>query len=152
MNLVYRPVNNDDINELRFIAEADSRIPLECDPSYTFNDSSIHTRLEFYKDKISNEDFFEVVADSDSIVAFHIVKKTPYPPNFFIGNIISLWVHPNYRKQGLAAQLKSRAESWSKQDGMIFMQTNVHKDNSRMLKMNEDNGYEATYINLRKRL
>lgn len=152
MDLIFRSVNFDNIPELRFIADADSRIPLEYDATYTLDESSIDSRFEFYKEKISTDDFFEVVEDTQSIVAFHIVKKIPYPPNFFVGNIISLWVHPDYRKRGLAAQLKSRAEKWAKQVGMIFMQTNVHKYNSRMLKMNEANGYEPTYINLRKKL
>jgi hypothetical protein len=57
-----------------------------------------------------------------------------------IGNIITLWVQPNFRNQGLAPGLKSRAEDWAKKGRMIFMQTNVHKDNKRMLKINESNG------------
>lgn len=151
MSLTFRPVNKEDMSEMRFIAEADSRIPVEYDSTYIFSESSIDSRLEFYR-QLSNDDFFEVVALDDAIVAFHIVKKTPYPPNFHIGNIITLWVHPDYRGKSLAAQLKTRAETWAKKSGMIFIQTNVHKNNKRMLKMNESNGYEDVYISMRKRL
>lgn len=151
MDLVFRKVDKENIREMRFIAEADSRIPLEYDPTYIFNESSIETRLEFYKN-LSDDDFFEVVVKANEIVAFHIVKKIPYPPNFHIGNIITSWVHPDYRGQGFLAKLKTNAESWAKKSKLIFMQTNVHKDNVRMLNINEKNGFESAFICMRKRL
>lgn len=151
MNVAFRPVNMNDAKEVRFIAEADARIPLEYDSSHTFAESSIDARLDYYN-QLATDDFFEVAIADKSVVAFHIVKKIPYPPNFHVGSIISLWVHPDYRNKGLAAQLKTRAEQWAKDRGMIFMQTNVHKSNSRMLAMNQSNGYETVYINLRKKL
>ncbi|MGE3610363.1 MAG: GNAT family N-acetyltransferase [Bacteriovoracaceae bacterium] len=66
--------------------------------------------------------------------------------------LISLWVHPDFRGRGLAAELKRKAEKWAKNIGMIFMQTNVHKNNSRMLQLNQSNGYVTEYFHLRKRL
>lgn len=139
------------MNEMRFIAEVDCRIPLEYDPDHTFAKSSIDSRLEFYY-QLAADDFFEVVAHDKTIVAFHIVKKGPYPPDFQVGNIITLWVHPNYRGQQLAFQLKSRAEHWARHSGLILMQTSVHKDNQRMLQLNEESGYELAYLNMRKKL
>lgn len=151
MSFIFRPANKEDLSEMRFIADADSRIPLDYDPSYQFSESSIDSRLDYYK-QLASDDFFEVVTTNGSLIAFHIVKKIPYPPNFLVGNIISLWVHPDFRSKGLASELKNRAEKWAKKNGMIFMQTNVHKNNSRMLKMNQSNGYETEYFHLRKRL
>jgi len=151
MSLIFRTVNKENIKEMRFIAETDSRIPVEYDPTYIFTESSIDTRLEFYQ-QLSDDDFFEVVSDGDEIVAFHIVKKIPYPPTFHVGNIITSWVHPDHRGQGLLSKLKANAVSWAKKSEMIFMQTNVHKNNQRMLDINEKNGFESAYINMRKRL
>lgn len=136
---------------MRFIAEADSRIPLEFDPSYTFTDASVDGRVEFYQ-QLKADDFFEVAILGTDVVAFHIVMKAPYPPNFFMGNIITLWVHPAHRGTGLAAKLKSAAETWARKSGCVFMQTNVHRNNQRMMNLNEANGYSPTYICMRKKL
>lgn len=86
------------LKDATLIAEADSRIPAEYDPAYIFNESSIDARLEFYK-QLSDDDFFEIVARGNEVIAFHIVKKTPYPPNIQIGNIVTSWVRPGRRNQ-----------------------------------------------------
>lgn len=151
MDLTFRAVDKENIKEMRFIAEADSRIPAEYDTAYIFNESSIDARLEFYK-QLSDDDFFEIVARGNEVIAFHIVKKTPYPPNIQIGNIVTSWVRPDHRGQGLLAQLKARAEAWAKKSELVFIQTNVHVKNSRMLEINERQGFEAAYICMRKRL
>jgi GNAT superfamily N-acetyltransferase len=151
MSFIFRSVDKDNLSELRLIAEADSRIPLEFDPTCMFAESSIDARLEFYG-QLTDDDFFEVATIEGSVVAFHIVKKTPYPPNLSIGNIISLWVLPAFRGKGLASELKKRGEEWAKKNGMVFIQTSVHKNNSRMLSINMAYAYEQAYINLRKQL
>jgi GNAT superfamily N-acetyltransferase len=146
-----RPVDKESIKEMRFIAEMDSRIPLEYDSTYIFDDSSIDFRLQYYS-KLKPDDFFEVIEYNTSIVAFHIVSKFPYPPNFFAGNISTLWVHPDHRNKGLAKELKSKAETWAKDQKLIFIQTNVSVNNKRMLKINESNNYKPSFINMRKDL
>jgi GNAT superfamily N-acetyltransferase len=151
MELIFQHVDRTNIEELRFIAEADALIPLDYDPSYTFNQSSTPARLEFYK-HLSPDDFFQVVKHGDAIIAFHIVQKIPYPPDLMAGNIVSLWVHPEYRGKGLAAQLKSQAERWGKENKLLFLQTNVHLKNARMMKINQSNGFEPAYVLLRKKL
>lgn len=151
MTYQFRAVNKNDLWEMRFIAEADSRIPLEFDPNYQFETSSIDARLDYYH-KLKDDDFFQVVAFEGKIIGFHIVGKIPYPPNFQVGNIVTLWIAPEFRSQGLAAQLKQQAEAWAQTQGLIFLQTNVHKNNTRMLEMNSQNGYDVAYLHLRKRL
>ncbi|MFZ4715553.1 MAG: GNAT family N-acetyltransferase [Bacteriovoracaceae bacterium] len=151
MNFNFRVANKENLKEMKFIGEKDARIPLEYDSHFIFTEASIDSRLDFYK-QLSDNDFFEVVTSDESIIAFHIVKKSPYPPNFQMATIISLWVDPQYRRLGLAAKLKSRAEKWAKDEGISFIQTGVHKNNARMLLINESNGYELTYYTLRKYL
>ena len=149
MDLIYRNINKDDLSEVRIIAEIDARIPLGFDTSYNFTEAAVDSRFE-YLTSVPNEDFFEVVTSRGAIVGFHLVKKIPYTPNFLIGSIITLWVHPDFRNIGIASKLKSRAEMWARENGLIFMQTNVHESNTRMLKINQSNGYIPAYINLRK--
>ena len=151
MSLSFRKPVLTNIFEMRFIAEMDSRIPLDYDPHYGFTDASIDDRLKFYQ-QIKTDDFFEVATDGTEVVAFHIVLKGHYPPDVKIGNVITLWVDSNYRGKGIAADLKARAETWAKTNGLAFLQTNVHKNNTRMLAINESNGYQKAYICLRKHL
>lgn len=150
-NYTYRKPKKENIPEMRLIAQVDSRIPLEFDSRYEWSEASIQARLDYYK-QISVDDFFEMVLDGDKMIGFHIVRKTSYPPNHYIGNIVSLWVHSDYRGQGIASELKKHAETWAKKLKLIFMQTSVHKNNKRMIEINEANGYETAYLNMRKRL
>jgi ribosomal protein S18 acetylase RimI-like enzyme len=150
-NYTYRRPKKENITEMRLMAQADSRIPLEFDSRYEWSEASIQARLEYYN-QISDADFFEMVLDGEKMIGFHIVRKTAYPPNHFIGNIVSLWVHSDYRGQGIASELKKRSEAWAKKLKLTFMQTSVHKNNKRMIEINEANGYETAYINMRKRL
>lgn len=151
MSFTIRPVNKNNQQELLTIAEADARIPLEFDSSHPFDENSVNARLDYYQ-QLSENDFFEVATQQERIIGFHIVKKSPFPPSHTIANIISLWVHPDFRKQGIAKELKNRAEYWAKQGGMLWIQTHVHKSNARMLELNKSNGYEEIYISLRKTL
>ena len=144
-----RSVNKENLIEMRFIAEKDSQIPLEYDPLFIFNESSIDSRLEFYS-KLKEDDFFEVVLINDLIIGFHIVMKISYPANLFSGNIITLWVHPDYRGKGIAKELKRRANGWAKSHNLYQIQTSVSKNNTRMLKINQLDGYEEVSVNLRK--
>ena len=138
-------------NETRFVAEADSRIPLEYDPDYTFTAASIDQRLKYYQ-AFKSEDFFEVALDGDRVVGFHAVHIIPYPPDLKVGNIATLWVDPDYSGKGIAAQLKARAEIWGREHKLAFLQTNVHTNNKKMLAINQAAGFETAYIHLRKRL
>lgn len=147
----FRPVNKVDQQEMRIIAEADSRIPLEFDPIYKYSEASIDQRLEYYK-QLKDDDFFEVIEHNGEVIGFHMVKKVVLPPNPAGGNVLSLWVHPDHRGKGLAAKMKTNAEAWARQAGLAFLQTNVHTNNKRMMKINQSNGYELAYINLRKTL
>ena len=137
MTIAYRKVDRENLEELKFVAEEDSRIPLLYDPEYTWNDLSTLARLEFYKHQISDQDYFEVAVFNDKIVGFHIVKKVPYPPDLFAGIIITLWVSPQARGEGIGTSLKLRGEKWAKDLSLACLQTGVHPNNPQMLSINE---------------
>jgi len=151
MEVSYRRIDFGNEAESRFVAEADSRIPLEYDSHYTFTATSIDQRLKYYQE-FKADDFFDVAVDGERVVGFHAVHIIPYPPDLRVGNIATLWVAPDYRKKGIGHQLKTRAEIWGREKKLAFLQTNVHTNNKTMLAINEAAGFETAYINLRKRL
>jgi GNAT superfamily N-acetyltransferase len=151
MEIHYRRVDHRDFNELRIVAEAEARIPLEFYHRYVFAEASIAARPEFYK-QLTEKDFFEIAVLDEAVVAFHILRRTPYPPDLFVGSVISLWVHPDHRGRDIARTLKLRGEAWARTKGLFFLQTHVHVDNQRMLDVNRTSGYEVAYLNLRKPL
>jgi ribosomal protein S18 acetylase RimI-like enzyme len=67
-------------------------------------------------------------------------------------HIQGLWVHPNYRGHGVAKRLKELGEEWGKKMGSEFMDSNVRVENEKMIKLNEQLGYEVARLNFRKRL
>ena len=136
---------------MHLIGDADARIPLEYDPSYTFNDTSAGKRAEYYT-TFSDEDFFEVAIDDGKIVGFHAIRIIPYPPNFRVGNISTLWVSEAQRGLGIAEKLKKLGEDWGRKHGLLFLQTNVHVKNHRMIEINEGAGYTTEYLHMRLRL
>lgn len=136
-----------------FVAEADSRIPLEFDPTLLWNPDSIAHRLDWYHKNIGEPDFFEVALEnSQKIVGFHIIRRIPFPPNLFAGTIVSLWVDPAVRGRGIARALKMRGEDWARSIGLDNLQTAVHRNNQTMLKINQKSGFLETQILMRKYL
>jgi GNAT superfamily N-acetyltransferase len=152
MEIEYRKIDRENLEELKFVAEEDSKIPLLYDSEFTWNELSISARLEFYKHQITYNDYFEVAIFEDRIVGFHIVKKVPYPPDLFAGVIITLWVSPLARGKGVGTSLKLRAEKWAKDLSLSYLQTGVHPNNPQMLSINEKNGFTVTQYTLRKKL
>lgn len=152
MEIEYRKVNRTNIEEMTFIANEDSKIPLLYDSEYVWNESSTDNRLNFYKQLIASDDYFEIATSNKKIVGFHIVKKVPYPPDIFIGDIITLWVATEFRGKGVASTLKLRAEKWARDLGLAYLQTEVHSANSQMLSINKKNGFDISQYTLRKKL
>ncbi len=151
MEISYRRADFTNNSELRIIGEVDARIPLAYDTGHVFAEASISARLDFYQ-QLAEDDFFDVATAGNDLIGFHIIRKTPYPPELFIGSIISLWVHPDYRGKGIAGNLKARGEYWARAKSLEFLQTQVHVQNQRMIEVNREHGYEVAYLNLRKQL
>lgn len=133
--------------DLLKIAELDYKIPADLDPSWDPSQHPLKDRIEFY-DKLQEEDFFTVVFYQDQIVGFHILKKK----HAKTAGIVTLWVAPEMRKQGIAKVLKEMGKAWAKDHGFQFLETAVHVRNTRMLEINEESGFEVTSVNMRLKL
>lgn len=63
-----------------------------------------------------------------------------------------LYVYSDYRRQGLAKQLKMAIEQWAKDIGAVSIQSTIHIKNEAMLNLNRQLGYDDTHIRMRKDL
>ena len=132
--------------DLSRVAKIDNAIPLEHDPDF-HHKLSLEDRIVYFK-SIKISDFFQVVFDDQEIVGFHIVNDIGQS----IGMIVTLWVHPKYRHQGIAKQLKQLALEWAEKNQLEYLQTTVQLKNQRMLLINQQNGFESFSVNMRKKL
>lgn len=151
MSIKYRSVSFSNDAEIKFIAEQDSKIPLQYDSTYVWNEKSVERRIEFYK-KITPEDFFEVATEEEKIIGFQLVHSVPYPPDLKAGLIATLWVAPSHQGQGISSALKARGEKWAMDRNFSFLLTSVHTNNSIMLAKNAKSGFETMQLLQRKKL
>ncbi len=85
------------------------------------------------------------------IVGVHVLRRLEEGP--LVGAHVSgLWVAEHRRRQGVARRLKAMGESWAREMGASFLNTNVLVNNQRMLAFNRSLGFADYRINMRKRL
>jgi len=95
--------------------------------------------------------FSGIALHHGQIIGIHLLRR--FEEFETVGaHIAGLWVHPDYRGQGIARTLKSQGEAWARSVGATFLNTNVHPQNARMLAINEEAGFSLFRLNLRKRL
>ena len=145
----FRPANLQDEAEVKFLAEVDMTIPAKFDKDFVINEQMTLDRAKFLK-SVTENDFFELALDEDKkIVGFHLVKKVPHFDKF-AGRIDTLWVSPEFRKHGLASDLKTHAEVWAAEHKLDHLHTWVHSDNVKMISINRRMGYKIVNYKMRK--
>jgi GNAT superfamily N-acetyltransferase len=149
MEIQYR-TSDRSTKELQFIAEIDSRIPLEFDSHFHWTEAHVQKRLADYK-ILKTSDFFHVAVSDGKIVGFHIIKEAEYGSST-MGNVVTMWTDPAFRKQGIATKLKELGLEWAKKRKVKFIQTAVHVNNKPMLDLNKKLDFEDSYKLLRKYL
>lgn len=148
----YRRINLKDDHDLSFIAKIDVTIPAKYDSDFLVNDETIQKQFQNLKDKFSEGDFFDVAEDNNNnIVGYHLVKKVAYFEKF-AGSIYTLWVSADYRNQGIATELKKRAEVWAQENNLDHILTWVHSDNSKMISLNKSLGYNIVNFKMKKNI
>jgi ribosomal protein S18 acetylase RimI-like enzyme len=63
-----------------------------------------------------------------------------------------LWISPEFRKKGIATELKKKIEKIAIDRGVKKIRTNVYSSNKTMLDLNLKLGYEITRYDLEKKL
>jgi len=153
MEISFRNANTLNLDEIRYIAEIDSSIPPVHDSDFRCDEETIQKEMEFLIKKLSADDFFEVAVDSkDKVIGFHVVKKTPYIRDLFAGAVYTLWVAPEFRKNGIGSALKKRGEDWARRLELDHIYTWINAKNEQSILVNQKLGYEITNYKLRKKL
>ncbi len=151
MEIKYRRINFENLDELNLIARIDVGIPAKFDSDFSTDKEAVEKMYQSLC-KLTTNDFCEVAVNPKSeIVAYHIIKKIPYRDRF-AGGINTLWVAPEYRSQGIAIQIKKRGELWAKDNQLDHLYTWVHVDNLKMQNLNKDLGYEIVNYKMKKKL
>lgn len=151
MNIVYRNVNLNDAHEMQIVAKIDTTIPALFDPLFLVNEQSIADRLEQLM-KCKTDDFFEVATVNEKIIGFHFMNRFKSMHGLMAANIQTLWVDPEFRKQGIGTKLKERGEMWARENKLDHIATFVHGKNSPMQALNKNLDYELVGYKLRKNL
>lgn len=89
--------------------------------------------------------------DQENMIAIHFLDRYEIDKQPAC-HIHGLWVHNNYRNQGLGKELKFLGEAWARKMGCNFMDSNVRAKNEKMISLNESLGFEVARLNFRKKL
>ncbi len=65
-------------------------------------------------------------------------------------NIELLYVEPQFRKLGIATQLKIALEKWAKTMNAKRISNTIHKNNLPMISLNKDLGYQVSHVKMYK--
>ncbi len=135
---------------MQTIAAIDMTIPALFDPLFQVNEKTIDERLAQLL-KAKDDDFFEVALDENgAVVGFHFLNKTKSQHGFMIANVQTIWVDPSHRNRGIGKELKARGEAWAFAEKLDHISTFVHKDNTAMLKLNENQNFELVGFKMKK--
>ncbi len=66
--------------------------------------------------------------------------------------ILSLYIEEEYRKKGIATELKVELEEWCIRNDINTIFTTVHSTNEKMLELNRKMGYKANMVSMSKKL
>lgn len=143
------PLAADDVST---VARLHCAAPLDWDPDHTYSDSM----LEKVASRLSGSDGsinFVMLArnEADNIIAFHWVQAKPGEDKPH-AHVVGLWVQFEYRKQGIAARLKSLGEAWCMEQGITELRTNVYTVNEAMVEFNRRRGFEVAMLGMVKKL
>lgn len=148
MKIQYEDFSNLTDDQIKYIAEVDSKIPIDLDPHYHWTKECADERFEYFKNLVGLK---KAATCDQQIVGFHVLYLV-IKPYASIANISTFWVHEKFRQQGIGQYLKKLGEDWAKDNNCSYIQTLVHRDNNRMIEINQKNGFELTYLNMRKHL
>jgi RimJ/RimL family protein N-acetyltransferase len=149
-DLIFRSVKDLDGATVRRIVLIDNSIPSEFDSSWQPTEEDHQARIKQIT-SMPVTDFFKVVFLKGEIVGFHGISQGKGPKKN-LGMINTLWVHPNLRNRGLCKTLKLMGIEWAEDQKLEYLQTSVHSNNARMMKINLGSGFEPYAVTLRYKL
>jgi len=152
-DIEFRTLDYSDDVEMRTYLRLFWDVPLEHNEYFTRrSDEFLADYMETARRTETPDNTFPGIAlHGNEIVGLHIVRR--FEEWEQIGaHIVVLWVHPDYRGIGIARKFKADGESWALSVGAMFMNSNIHPGNHRMLEIAEQSGFSLFRYNMRKRL
>lgn len=131
-----RLISIDETDLLMEIAKLHETIPMEYDSNYKVTDIDVELRYASIQLLMQNKDDLIMVVESDRLQAFTW---------FNIGttlHIKSTYVFPEYRRQGIAMQLKLALEGIAMSHGIHVITSEVSPCNTKMQRLNKRLNYE----------
>jgi GNAT superfamily N-acetyltransferase len=128
-------------------------LPLSQNPYFQKRtDQFIETWVHSSRERETPDNTFSGIAlHGKKIVGLHVLRfgeEYEGPA----AHIAGLWVHPDYRRIGIARKLKADGEAWARRRGAKFLNSNVMPENAAMLRLNEAEGFRVFRLNMRKDL
>lgn len=133
------------------IAKWHSLTPKLWIPDYRVSKTDIEETVQRIKNT-KNEDLFLTIAEDDQghVQGFIWAYKQEKPKDSVM--ILSLYITEEYRKQGVATNLKVLLEEWCRHEGIKTIQTTVHYNNNSMIALNQKLGYNPGMVYMTKTL
>jgi ribosomal protein S18 acetylase RimI-like enzyme len=73
---------------------------------------------------------------------FRFIDESILPPDGRFCEVFQLWVHPDYRRRGLASEMKRVCEAETRQRGIQLIYTHTRERNANVVMLNRKLGYE----------
>ena len=151
--IVFRTLNYGDLAEVRAFVTLLYAISAEADPFHFDKSPEFIDRcvLKARREEDPSNTFSGLALRGKEMVGVHSLRRFEEGP--LVGaQVAGLWVAKHCRRQGVARTLKAMGEAWARAIGAHFLNSNVLVQNSAMLELNRQLGFESYRVNLRKRL
>lgn len=76
-----------------------------------------------------------------NLFLFRFLDPAIFPADGRFSEVFQLWIHPQYRRQGLATRLKEELEAETRRRGMQMIYTHTEATNAHVIEMNRKLGY-----------
>lgn len=153
MDVRLRTLDHDDPREVYRVARAHEETPAAWQPGHRPPEAAVVARARDLAGSRWNPLRLLLVAEhrEAGVVGFHWIDLE-VARGEVQGHIVSLWVDPRFRGNGLARRLKARGEAWAREAGARSLRTTVHFRNDRMVRFNLRAGFEPGFVEMVKRL
>ena len=88
-------------------------------------------------------DLFHEANNEANRFLFRFMDKSIFPEDGRFCEVFNLWVHPVYRRQGIATQLKMEIEKEAGRRGMRMVYTHTESANPHVVALNLKLGYQV---------
>ena len=151
MDIKIQPADTD--RRIRFVARFfEETIALW--EKYEVTPESVAERVEQVREWVTKENSHITVAvtDEGDIVGFNSLFISKGYDGEPFGKIVILFVLPEFRRKGIAAQLKQEGEDWLRAQGVTKVITEIDAKNERMLEINRKVGFRVKSYTLEREI